>query len=119
MEPLGCAAHQNQGTHPAFGGDGAAGQDAQARGGGQGGDGDEADVGRARGKAGGALGGRHAINLIAEGERGLQGWVFEVPHQRRGVEESYGGDVQTGLGTNTHAQIDYQHRAQDAVASSG
>jgi hypothetical protein len=57
--------------------------------------------------------------LIAEGKRGIQGRVLKVPHQGRGVEESYGSDAQTGLGTNTHAQIDYQHRAQDAGSSWG
>ncbi len=47
-ERLAGAADQQQRAHAPLGGDGAAGQDAQAGGGGQGGDGDQADVGRAR-----------------------------------------------------------------------
>jgi hypothetical protein len=96
MEPLAGAANQQQGAHAALGGDGAAGQNAQAGGGGQSGDGDEADVGRARSQARGALGGRHAIDLIAEGELGIERRVLEVPHQGRGVEKADGGDAQTG-----------------------
>jgi hypothetical protein len=97
-ERLGGAADEEQGAHAAFGGDGAAGKDAQAGGGGEGGDGDEADIGGSAGQAGGAFGGRHAVDLIAEGERGAERRVLEVPHEGRGVEEVDGGDAQAGFG---------------------
>jgi hypothetical protein len=96
MEPLGSAANQQQGTHTALGGDGASGQDSQAGRGGQSGDGDEANVRCARGQMGGALRGQHSVDLVAEGERVLQGRVLEVPHEGRGVEKTDGGNTQAG-----------------------
>ena len=114
MKPLRGAANQQQGANAALGGDGAAGQDAQAWYCGQCGDGDEADVGFARGQLGGAFGGRHAVNLIAECEWGLKGRVLEVPHQRRGVQKADGGNAQTGLRPNIHTFIDYQVGVKDA-----
>ncbi len=103
-EGLAGAADQQQRAHAAFRGDGAAGQDAQAGIGGQGGDGDEADVGRAGGQPRRALGGRHAVDLIALGEFGIEGRVLEVPHERRGVEEVDGGDAETmRSGLEAHA----------------
>ena len=98
MKLLRGAANQQQGTHTALGGDGAAGQDAQAGRGGQGGDGDEADVGCARGQLGGALGGRHAGDLVVESELVFEGRMLEVPHQGRRVEKVDGGDAQAGWG---------------------
>jgi hypothetical protein len=34
--------------------------------------------------------------------------VLEVPHQRRGIEETDGGDAQTGLRGGSHCLIEYQ-----------
>ena len=87
---------QQQRPDPALGGDHATRQNAQAGMGGQGGDGDQADVGRARREPVGALGRKHAINLIALGERSFEWRMLEIPHQRRGIEKTDGGDAQTG-----------------------
>jgi hypothetical protein len=94
-EGLAGAADQEQGADTALGGDGAAGQNAEAGGGGEGGDGDEADVGGSGGEASGAFGGRHAVDLIAEASWLVEGRMFEVPHEGRGIEEVDGGDAQT------------------------
>jgi hypothetical protein len=45
---------------------------------------------------GGALRGQHSVDLVAEGERVLQGRVLEVPHEGRGVEKTDGGNTQAG-----------------------
>jgi len=56
-------------------------------------------------EAGGALGGGHAFNLIAEGERVAEGRVLEVPHEGRGVEEVDGGDAEAGLRGGGHLSL--------------
>jgi hypothetical protein len=33
--------------------------------------------------------------------------VFEVPHQRRGIEKADGGQAQTGWGQGSHAFLEY------------
>ena len=38
------------------------------------------------------------MELVAEGERGGERGVVEVPHEGRGVEEADGGDAQAGWG---------------------
>jgi len=101
-EGLRGAADEEQGAHAAFGGDGAAGQDLEAGSCGEGGDGDEADVGVTAGETGGACGGGHTVDLVAQGERGIQGRVFEVPHERRGIEKVDGGDAQAGVRGGGH-----------------
>ena len=73
-------------------GDGAAGDDGER--GREGGDGDEAEVGAAFVEFDGALRGLGVVELIALGEGGVRGWVFEVPHERGGVEEVDGGDTE-------------------------
>ena len=55
------------------------------------------------GEARGAFGGRHAVDLVAEGERGVERRMLEVPHEGRGVEEADGGDAQTGWGGRSHS----------------
>ena len=91
------AADQEQGTDAALGGDGAAGQNAEAGRGGEGGDGDEADVGGSSGQALGAFGGGHAVDLIFGSERGVEGRVFEVPHEGGWVQEADGGYAETSI----------------------
>lgn len=95
-EWLAGAADEQQRADAGFGGDGAAGEHAQAGCGGERGDGDEADVGLAGGEAVGALGGEQVVDLVALGERAGEGWVLEVPHEGRGIEEADGGDAQLG-----------------------
>jgi hypothetical protein len=109
-EGLRGAANEEQGTDAALGGDGAAREDAQGRVGGERGDGDEADVRavgiiRSGGEAGGALGGGHAVDLIAEGERVAEGRMLEVPHEGRGVEEVDGGDAEAGVRADVHLSL--------------
>jgi hypothetical protein len=99
------AADQQQGADPAFGSDGAAGQDFETGCGGEGCDGDEAYIGGSGGKVGSALGGGHAVSLIAEGEWGGEWRVLEVPHEGRGVEEVDGGYAQAGMGSWVHALL--------------
>ena len=72
-------------------GDGAAGDDGEV--GGEGGDGDEAEIGAAGEEFFGAQGGLGVVEVVALGECGGEGWVFEVPHERSGVEEVDGGDA--------------------------
>jgi len=50
----------------------------------------------------GALGWGHAVNPIALGKRGVEGWVLEVPHERRGIEEVDGGDAQARVIDGIH-----------------
>jgi len=107
LERLAGATDQEEGTHASLGCDGASGQNAQAGSGSQGGDRDQADVRRARGQAVGALCGAHAVDLVAKGERGVEGRMFKVPHQRRGIEKANGGDSQTGWGQGSHAFLEY------------
>ena len=73
-------------------GDGAAGDDGER--GGEGGDGNEAEVGAAFVQFDGALRGVGVVELIALGEGGISGRVFEVPHERGGVEEVDGCDAE-------------------------
>ena len=75
----------------------------QAGRGGQSGDGDEADVGLAGGEARGALGGHHAVDAIAAGERGVEGRMLEIPHQRGGIEKVNGCNAQPGIVRNAHS----------------
>jgi hypothetical protein len=39
------------------------------------------------------LRGKHPVDLVALSELGGEGWMFEVPHERRGIEEADGGDA--------------------------
>ena len=110
------AADQEQGTDTALGGDGTAGQDAQAGSCCKGGDGDQPYIGRAGCQAICALRGQHAVDLVAKGKRGVERRMFEVPHEGRGIEEADGCDAQTGLGQGSHALIDY---FSEAVVLSG
>jgi len=34
------------------------------------------------------------VDVIPLGQRSVEGWMFEVPHERRGVEEVDGGDAE-------------------------
>jgi hypothetical protein len=38
------------------------------------------------------------VDVVVRGEGGAAGWVFEVPHEGRGVEEVDGGDAEAGWG---------------------
>lgn len=96
------AADKEQRADAVLGGNGAAGEDAKGGVGGEGGDGDEANVGLTGGKAGGAVRGTHAVDLVAKGEGGVEGWVLEVPHEGRRVQEVDGGDAQTGWWGRAH-----------------
>jgi len=102
------AANQEQRPDFAFAGDGAARDDSEAGSGGEGGRGDEADVCgfgvRAREReALGALGGHHPFDAVPVGQSGLLGFVFEVPHERGGIEEADCGDFEFGARTSvTH-----------------
>ena len=76
-----------------LGSDGAAGEDAQAGGCSERGDGYEADVGSAGCQLVGALGGEHPFEFVAVGQFGCERWVFEVPHEGCGVQETDGGNA--------------------------
>ena len=78
-------------SHAVQAGDGAAGHDAEL--GGEGGDGDEAEVGTVLEEVARALGGGGEVDVVALGEGGGEGWVVEVPHEGRGVEEIDGRDA--------------------------
>ncbi len=118
-ERLGGAADEKQGANAALGSDGASGEDFEAGSGGESGDGDETDVGRAVGQAGSAIGGGHAIDSITEGERVAEGWMLEVPHEGRGIEEIDGGDAQAGLWCWVHCLLDYQSDVKDSAWRGG
>jgi hypothetical protein len=77
--------------------DGAAGEDAEAGGSGEGCDWDEADVSRAGCELVGTLRGEHPVEFVALREFGGEGWMFEVPHEGRGIEKADGGDAKSGL----------------------
>ena len=79
------------GTYAVQAGDGAAGHDAEL--GGEGGDGDEAEVGAVFEEVARALRGSGEVDVVAGGKRGGEGWVVEVPHEGRGVEEVDGRDA--------------------------
>ena len=72
-------------------GDGASGDDSERRR--ESGDGDEAEVGAAFEEFGGALCGLRVVQVVALGECDVVRRVFEVPHERRGIEEVDGGDA--------------------------
>ena len=57
----------------------------------------------ARGKAGGAVGGADAVDLVTAGEDGVEGRVLEVPHEGSGIEEVYGGDAETRWRGRAHS----------------
>jgi hypothetical protein len=57
--------------------------------------------------------------VVAQGERGIQGRVLEVPHQGRWVEKVDGGDTNGGIGGETHALLEYQAMADDSGCGSG
>jgi hypothetical protein len=107
-ERLGGAADEEQRAHTAFGGDGAAGEDAEGGVVSERGNGDKADVGLSRSKAGGTLGGGGAFDLVAEGERGVEWRVFEVPHEWSWIEEVDGGDAQTRWRERAHFDSGYR-----------
>jgi len=102
-EGLAGAADEEQGADQAAGGDGAAGENAEAGGGGEGGDGDEAEVGGAGGQALSALGGEHPGEVVLFSEGGVEGRVLEVPHERGGIEEADGGDAEAGVRRLAHS----------------
>ena len=92
--------NQQQRADPALRRNDTAGKDAQRWVGCECCNGDKADVGVIEiggrgGQAVGALSGRHAVDLVALGERGVERRVLEVPHQRRWIEEVDGCDAQT------------------------
>ncbi len=64
--------------------------------------GDQANIGGSAGQASGAFGGGHSVDLIAEGERGAEGGVLEVPHEGSGVEKVDGGYAKTGIRGGAH-----------------
>jgi len=101
-ERLRSAADEEQRANAGLGGDGAAGKDAKAGSGGEGGGGDQANIGGSAGQASGAFGGGHSVDLIAEGERGAEGGVLEVPHEGSGVEKVDGGYAKTGIRGGAH-----------------
>ena len=93
-ERLAGSADEKDRTNFAFGGDGAAGDDEQARGGGERCDWDEADVGCVRmvdreSQALGAGGGHHPVEGVALLQFGLVRLVLEVPHEGSWIQESY------------------------------
>ena len=45
------------------------------------------------------------MEVVALGEGGVKGWVFEVPHEGRGVEEVDGGDAEAGLRGGGHLSL--------------
>ena len=75
--------------------DGAAGDDGER--GRKGRDGDEAEVGAAGEEFVGAQRGLGVMDGVTLGERGVARRVFEVPHERCGIEEVDGGDAD-GIG---------------------
>ena len=89
------AANKEQGADVIPGCDGTAGKNTQPGGGGKCGNGDETDVGGSRGQARGALGGGHAVYLVAAGEHGFEGRMFKVPHEGSGIQEADGGNAHT------------------------
>jgi len=72
-------------------GDGAAGDDGEI--GGERRDGDEAEIGTVGDEVVRAERGLGVADVVALGECGVAGWVLEVPHERRRVEEVDGGDA--------------------------
>ena len=56
-------------------------------------DGDETKVGAGGEEFIGAERWKCVVELVALGEGGGEGWVFEVPYERSGVEEVDGGDA--------------------------
>ena len=77
--------------------DGAAGENAKAGRSGKGCDWDEANVCDAGCELIGTLRGEHPVEFVALGEFGREGRMFEVPHERRGIEEADGGDTKAGV----------------------
>jgi len=77
--------------------DGAAGENAKAGRSCKGCDWDEANVCDAGCELIGTLGGEHPVEFVALGEFGGEGWMFEVPHEWRGIEETDGGDTKAGV----------------------
>ena len=75
-------------------GDGAAGDDGERRG--EGGDGDEAEVGLTGEELLSAKRWLGVVDGVTGGEVGVVRRVFEVPHERGGVEEVDGGDAEFG-----------------------
>ena len=96
---------EEDGTDALARGDGAAGDDKHAGLRGVGGDGHEADVGFSGGELGGADGRGGPGELVAVGEFLLRGWMFEVPHERGGIEEGDGGNAEL------HASV-YQRKSK-------
>ena len=73
-------------------GNGAAGDDGEV--GRQRGDGDEAKVGAVGEQVFRTERRKRVVEMVALGEFGILRRVFEVPHERRGVEEVDGGDAE-------------------------
>ena len=53
--------------------------------------GDKPNVGGAAGQLVCTLRWEHPLDVVALGEFRIQGWMFEVPHQRGWIQETNGG----------------------------
>ena len=61
------------------------------------GDGHEADVRIAAGQLVCALRGKHPVDLVALREFRIQRRMFEVPHQRCGIQKTNGGNTKPAV----------------------
>jgi len=104
-ERLRGAAHEDKRAYGVLRRDGAAGKDLQAGSGGEGCDGYEADVGGAGCKLVGALRGEHQVDLITLGKFVGERWMFEIPHEGCGIEETDCGDAEPAMRNRTHSGI--------------
>ena len=77
--------------------DGAARKDLQAGSGGECRDRYKADVGCAGCEFVSTLCGEHPVDFVSLSKLGGERWMFEVPHEGCGIEETNGGDAEPAM----------------------